>query len=84
MDCTLLACELAPDAKAYLFADHRSVEIGHQFMLERLGLTPILDLNFRLGEGTGAVLSMEMLDAATRILSDIKTFQETGINNAQK
>jgi nicotinate-nucleotide--dimethylbenzimidazole phosphoribosyltransferase len=80
----LLACELAPNAKAYLFAGHRSVESGHQFMLERLGLTPILDLEFRLGEGTGAVLSMEMLDAATRILSDIKTFEETGINNAQK
>ncbi|RLC28694.1 MAG: nicotinate-nucleotide--dimethylbenzimidazole phosphoribosyltransferase, partial [Deltaproteobacteria bacterium] len=80
----LLACELAPNAKSYLFASHRSVEIGHQFMLERLGLTPLLDLGFRLGEGTGAALAMEILDAATRILSDIKTFEETGINNAQK
>ena len=80
----LLACELAPHAKSYLFASHRSVESGHQFMLERLGLTPLLDLNFRLGEGTGAALAMEILDAATRILADIKTFEETGINNAQK
>jgi nicotinate-nucleotide--dimethylbenzimidazole phosphoribosyltransferase len=79
----LIACELAPAAKAYLFASHRSVEVGHRFMHERLGVEPLLDIQFRLGEGTGAALAMELLDAATRVLCDIKTFEEVAIENAQ-
>ena len=79
----LIACELAPAAKAYLFASHRSVEVGHRYMHERLGIYPLLDLGFRLGEGTGAAIAMELLDAATRILADIKTFEEVAIKNAQ-
>jgi nicotinate-nucleotide--dimethylbenzimidazole phosphoribosyltransferase len=79
----LVACELAPMAKSYLFASHNSVESGHRFMLERLGTAPLLDLQFRLGEGTGAAMGMHLLDAATRILADIKTFAEVGIVNAQ-
>jgi nicotinate-nucleotide--dimethylbenzimidazole phosphoribosyltransferase len=78
----LVACELAPAAKAYLFASHRSVEAGHRYMHERLGLAPVLDLGLRLGEGTGAALAMEILDASTRVLCDIKTFEEVGIKNA--
>jgi nicotinate-nucleotide--dimethylbenzimidazole phosphoribosyltransferase len=78
----LIAAELAPGVKAYLFASHRSVEVGHRFMHERLGVTPILDLEFRLGEGTGAALAMELLDAATRILAEIKTFEEVAIADA--
>jgi nicotinate-nucleotide--dimethylbenzimidazole phosphoribosyltransferase len=80
----LIACELAPAAKAYLFASHRSVEVGHRFMHERLGVEPLLDLQFRLGEGTGAAVAMELLDAATRVLCDIKTFEEVAIEDAQK
>ncbi len=79
----LIACELAPAAKAYLFTSHRSVEVGHRYMHERLGIEPLLDLGFRLGEGTGAAIAMELLDAATRILADIKTFEEVAIKNAQ-
>ncbi|MFH1152540.1 MAG: nicotinate-nucleotide--dimethylbenzimidazole phosphoribosyltransferase [Pseudomonadota bacterium] len=79
----LIACELAPLAAEYLFAGHRSVEAGHVFMHERLGLKPLLDLGFRLGEGTGAALAMELLDASTRILADIKTFAEVAINDVQ-
>ncbi len=78
----LLACELAPAAKNYLFVSHKSVEAGHSFMHQRLGLSPILDLGLRLGEGTGAALAMEILDASTRVLNDIKTFKEVGIHNA--
>lgn len=78
----LVACELAPAAKAYLFSSHRSVEVGHRFMHERLGLEPLVDLGFRLGEGTGAAIAMELLDAATRVLAEIKTFEEVGIVNA--
>lgn len=80
----LIGCELAPAAKAYLFASHRSVEVGHRFMHERLGVDPLLDLKFRLGEGTGAAVAMELLDAATRVLCDIKTFEEVAIEDAQR
>jgi nicotinate-nucleotide--dimethylbenzimidazole phosphoribosyltransferase len=80
----LIACELAPAAKAYLFASHRSVEVGHAFMHDRLGVEPLLDLKFRLGEGTGAAVAMELLDASTRLLADIKTFEEVAIADAQK
>ncbi len=80
----LIACRLAPAAKDYLFASHKSVEVGHQYMLEQIGLEPLVDLKFRLGEGTGAAIAMELLDAATRILADIKTFEEVAIIDAQK
>lgn len=77
----LIACELAPAARQYLFASHKSVEIGHKYMHDRLGLTPLIDLQFRLGEGTGAAVCMELLDLSTRILADIKTFEEVGVTN---
>lgn len=80
----LIGCELAPAARAYLFASHRSVEVGHVYMHAHLGVEPLLDLKFRLGEGTGAAVAMELLDAATRVLCDIKTFEEVAIVNAQK
>ena len=79
----LLACELSPAARQYLFAGHNSVETGHRFMLDYLKLDPLLDLKFRLGEGTGAALAMELMDAATRILFEIKTFYEVAIRDAQ-
>ena len=79
----LLACKLAPMARAYLFASHNSVEVGHRYMLDHLNLAPLLDLGLRLGEGTGAALAMELMDAATRILCDIKTFEEVAIADAQ-
>lgn len=78
----LIACELAPFAGAYLFASHRSQEVGHRFMHEHMGLDPLIDFGFRLGEGTGAAVAMELLDAATRVLADIKTFAEVGIVDA--
>jgi nicotinate-nucleotide--dimethylbenzimidazole phosphoribosyltransferase len=80
----LLACELAPKARYYLFPSHKSMESGHHFMLQHLGLNPLLDLDFRLGEGTGAALAMGLLDASTRILNDIKTFEEVAIKNAHE
>lgn len=79
----LLGCEMAPAARQYLFASHASVENGHQFMLRHLRLRPLLDLEFRLGEGTGAALAMELMDAATRILAEIKTFAEVAIPDVQ-
>ena len=80
----LIACALAPAAREYLFASHLSVEAGHGAMLAHLGLVPLFDLKFRLGEGTGAALAMELIDAATRVLADIRTFEEVAIADAQK
>ena len=79
----LVACELAPIARDYLFTSHYSVEVGHRYMLKRLDRTPLLDLKFRLGEGTGAAAAMELIDMATRVLADIKTFEEVAIQDAQ-
>jgi nicotinate-nucleotide--dimethylbenzimidazole phosphoribosyltransferase len=79
----LIACELAPAARDYLFASHCSVEAGHRAMLDRLDRRPLLDLGLRLGEGTGAALAMGLMTAATRILCEIKTFEEVAIQDAQ-
>ncbi|MDP6524827.1 MAG: nicotinate-nucleotide--dimethylbenzimidazole phosphoribosyltransferase [Kiritimatiellia bacterium] len=80
----LIACELAPLAREYLFCSHNSVEKGHQFMHERLKRRPLLDLDLRLGEGTGAAVAMEILDLSTRVLADIKSFEEVAIADAQE
>lgn len=69
----LVATELAPEVKPYLIAAHRSTEIGHRLILERLELRPLLDLDLRLGEGTGAVLAFSLVEAAARILNEMAT-----------
>lgn len=79
----LIACELVPDAKEYVFASHRSVEVGHKYMHDHLGLEPLVDLQMRLGEGTGAAVAMEILDLSTRVLAEIKTWAEVGITDVQ-
>ncbi len=76
----LVAVGLAPDVKPYLIASHQSVEIGHRVVLERLGLRPLLDLNLRLGEGTGAALAFHLVEAAARILNEMATFAEAGVS----
>lgn len=75
----LIASELHPHVRGYVFAAHRSVEIGHTGMLERIGQRPLLDLEMRLGEGTGAALAMTIIDAALRGLREIRTFEEAGV-----
>jgi nicotinate-nucleotide--dimethylbenzimidazole phosphoribosyltransferase len=75
----LLAKGLAPHCADYMIAAHRSLEYGHQFMLEELGLKPLLDLNFRLGEGTGAVLAMNIVEAAAQVISKMLTFEDAGV-----
>lgn len=66
-----------------LLAGHRSAEPGHAPVLDALGLTPLLDLGLRLGEGTGAVLAMGLLDAACRTFREMRTFAEAGIADAR-
>ncbi|CAN5670685.1 hypothetical protein BH10ACT10_BH10ACT10_18510 [soil metagenome] len=75
----LVAQALAPDAIGYCFAGHRSVEPGHVVALDRLGLRPLVDLDLRLGEGTGAVLSFPIVEAAGALLREMATFDSAGV-----
>lgn len=76
----LVANALCPDVKQYLFASHRSVEPGHQLALKHLGLEPYLDLQMRLGEGSGAALALPLFAAATAIVNDMATFESAGVS----
>lgn len=76
----LVAVGLQPLCREYLIASHRSVERGHQAVLDHLGLKPLLDFDLRLGEGTGACLGMSLVFAAIRILTEMATFDEAGVS----
>lgn len=76
----MIAVRLAPLVRPYLIAAHRSKEQGHTLMLEWLGLEPVFDLEMRLGEGTGAVLAMSVVEAACKILAEMATFDEAGVS----
>jgi nicotinate-nucleotide--dimethylbenzimidazole phosphoribosyltransferase len=78
----VIACGLAPAVRGYLFAGHRSQEPGHRVLLAHLDIEPILDLDMRLGEGSGAVLAMPILEAAIRIYQEMATFASAGISGA--
>jgi len=75
----LAAVRLAPAAGGALVAAHRSVEPGHRAVLEALGLAPLLELDLRLGEGTGSALAFHLVEAAVRILSEMATFEAAGV-----
>ena len=76
----LVAATIAPASAGYMIASHRSMELGHGAVLRRLGLKPLLDLDLRLGEGTGAVLALPLLEAAVRTLNEMATFDEAGVS----
>ncbi|MEN8143098.1 MAG: nicotinate-nucleotide--dimethylbenzimidazole phosphoribosyltransferase, partial [Thermodesulfobacteriota bacterium] len=80
----LIACSLEPACKDYIIASHRSVEQGHKIMLRHLGCEPLLDLDMRLGEGTGGALAMNVVEAAKRVLTDVATFEEAMVSSADK
>ena len=75
----LIAATICPSVRPHLIAAHVSVERGHHAALEWLGLTPLLDLGLRLGEGTGAVLAMPLVDAALAALDEMATFEEAAV-----
>jgi len=77
----LIAAELCPAAKEYMIAAHQSVEIGHRKMLAHLEQRPLLDLDLRLGEGTGAALGISLVDAGLRILTEMATFSSAGVSD---
>ncbi len=79
----VIATALSPGVKDYIIASHLSAEAGHSLVLDFLGLKPLLNLNMRLGEGTGAVLGLFLAEAATRILRQMATFAQAGVSEAR-
>jgi len=78
----LIAHALCPTAAEYMIAAHRSVEKGHRAALKILGKQPLIDLDLRLGEGTGAALAMNFVEAAVRVLTEVATFDEAMVSKA--
>lgn len=79
----LIAVSMIPSVREYLLASHLSVESGHRVMLEFLGLKPILIMDMRLGEGTGAALAMPIIEAALKILHEMASFLEAGVSTME-
>jgi nicotinate-nucleotide--dimethylbenzimidazole phosphoribosyltransferase len=77
-----IAFAIEPRVRGYLFAGHQSEEPGHRVLLEYIGLKPILSLNMRLGEGTGAVLAMPIIESAMRLYNEMATFASAGVSGA--
>lgn len=75
----LIACKIAPQVKDYIIASHLSEEPGHKLVLEVMGMEPMLKMRMRLGEGTGAALAFNIIEAASRIMSEMATFKEAGV-----
>lgn len=78
----LLAYKFCPAVKDYLIASHNSVEVGHQVMLETMGLKPLLNLELRLGEGTGAALAINLVEASVKILNEMATFEQANVSQS--
>lgn len=81
---TLLAYKLAPIIKDYIFAAHRSQERGHIIALEHMGCIPILNLDMRLGEGTGAALAIGLIEAGLKIYNEMATFGQAKVSTENK
>jgi nicotinate-nucleotide--dimethylbenzimidazole phosphoribosyltransferase len=79
----MIAVGLSPRVGEYLISAHQSVEVGHRAMLKHLNLKPLLDLDLRLGEGTGAALAFHLVEASIRILREMATFDEAGVSNKE-
>ncbi len=80
----LIAITIEPFVRDYIICAHRSMEPGHRAMHEKIGCRPLLDLNLRLGEGTGAALAMNLVEAATAVLTEVATFEEAAVAGADK
>ena len=80
----VVAERIDPKVRDCLIASHRSAEPGHSALLAHLGLEPLLDLQLRLGEGTGAALAFLLLEASVRLLSEMATFDEAGVDRKKE
>ncbi|MFX3635551.1 MAG: nicotinate-nucleotide--dimethylbenzimidazole phosphoribosyltransferase [Candidatus Pristimantibacillus sp.] len=76
----LVAVRIAEETKPYLLASHLSQEQGHAKLLESMGLSPMIQLEMRLGEGTGAVLCFHFIDAALKLMQEMATFESAGVS----
>ena len=76
----LVAFKIEPKVKDYMIAAHKSQEGGHKIILEHIGLRPLLDLDLRLGEGTGGALGIGLADAAIKILTQMATFKSANVS----
>ena len=76
----LIATEIAPLSKNYIFASHNSVERGHRIALNWMGMEPIFNLKMRLGEGTGACLGISIIEAGVKILTEMATFEDADVS----
>jgi nicotinate-nucleotide--dimethylbenzimidazole phosphoribosyltransferase len=79
----LVACRICPDVVDYMFLAHQSADPGHAYFVEGLGLQPILKLDMRLGEGTGSVLAMHIIDAAIKMYTEMATFTDAKVTNPE-
>jgi nicotinate-nucleotide--dimethylbenzimidazole phosphoribosyltransferase len=77
-----VAYAIEPEVSAYLLAGHCSEEPGHRHLLRHIGVTPILNLGMRLGEGTGAVLAMPLIESSVRLFDEMATFSSAGVSKA--
>jgi len=77
----LIAYLICPAVQGYLVAGHRSVEQGQQAALKCMGLSAVIDLDFRLGEGTGAAITMNLVDLACRTMREMASFEEAGVDS---
>jgi nicotinate-nucleotide--dimethylbenzimidazole phosphoribosyltransferase len=77
-----IAFAIEPKVRDYLFGGHQSEEPGHRVLLDYVGLKPILSLNMRLGEGTGAVLAMPIIESAMCLYNQMATFASAGVSEA--
>ncbi len=76
----LIATELASFVRDYLFASHKSVEVGHNIVLKKIGQEPIFNLKMRLGEGTGAALGIDIIESGVKILEQMASFVKAGVS----
>ncbi|SDF91083.1 nicotinate-nucleotide-dimethylbenzimidazole phosphoribosyltransferase [Fontibacillus panacisegetis] len=79
----LLAQRIAPESANYMISSHVSHEQGHASLLQELDLQPMLHMDMRLGEGTGGVLALHLIDAACRIMAEMATFESAGVSSAE-
>jgi len=81
MVAALVAARINPEVKNYMFASHASIEPGYAYAAESLGVKPYLQLNMRLGEGSGCPIMFAVLDASCAVMRDMGTFEEAGIGD---
>jgi nicotinate-nucleotide--dimethylbenzimidazole phosphoribosyltransferase len=79
-----IAVAMQPRVKPFLFASHRSSEPGHGALLHFIGLEPVLNLEMRLGEGTGAALAMPLIEAAARLMREMATFSSAAVSGSKE